>query len=369
MTRLPEPWKVKVVEPIRLPSRSEREQHLRAAGYNLFAIPADAVFIDLLTDSGTAAMSQNQWAGMMTGDESYAGARSFYRLEETVREIFGLEHVLPVHQGRAGERLVFSEVVQPGMVVPSNHHFDTTRANVEMAGGNGLDLGVEAAHDLAARQPFKGDMDLERLARFLEQAEPGRVPLVMMTVTNNSVGGQPVSLANLAGAAEICRGFGIPLWIDASRFAENAWLIREREAGQRKRSLRSIVREMFSHADGLIMSAKKDGLVNIGGFVATRDGELAERLKQRMVVTEGFPTYGGLAGRDLEALAVGLGEVLEDAYLAQRIEQVRGFGEALTEAGVPIVQPVGGSSWTTSSSLAGRSRPRMPMSASPRARS
>lgn len=342
MPRLPEPWKTKVVEPIRLPGREEREQHLRDSGYNLFAVPSEAVFIDLLTDSGTSAQSQDQWAGLVTGDESYAGARSFFRFQEVARDVFGMPYVLPVHQGRAGERLVCAELVAPGMLVPGNHHFDTTRANVESRGARAVDVAIEAAHSPAAEHPFKGNADPERLDEILTAAEPGEVPMVVMTVTNNSVGGQPVSLANLRAVGTVCRRHGIPLWIDASRFAENAWFIREREPGQAGRALQDVVHDLFAEADGILMSAKKDGLVNMGGFVATRDAELAERLKQRMIVSEGFPTYGGLAGRDLEALAVGLREVLDERYLETRIRQVAELGELLHREGVPVVRPVGG---------------------------
>lgn len=342
MPRLPEPWKVKVVEPIVLPDRRARERHLRESGNNLFAIPSEAVFIDLLTDSGTSAQSQDQWAGLVTGDESYAGARSFYRFEKVVREIFGMPHVLPVHQGRAGERLVCGELLSPGALVPGNHHFDTTRANIEMQGACALDVAIEAARQPSVEHPFKGNADPERLDKVLADAPPGTVPMVVMTVTNNSVGGQPVSLRNLREVAGMCRRHRVPLWIDASRFAENAWFIREREPGHAGRDLQDIVHDLFAEADGVIMSAKKDGLANMGGFVAVRDEDLARRLRERMVVTEGFPTYGGLAGRDLEALAVGLREVLDDRYLEARIRQVRELGDALHREGVPVVRPIGG---------------------------
>lgn len=342
MPRLPEPWKAKVVEPIILPEPGDRDRYLRDSGYNLFAVPSHAVFIDLLSDSGTSAQSQDQWAGLVTGDESYAGARSFFRFEKAVQDVFGMPHVLPVHQGRAGERLVCAEMVEPGMLVPGNHHFDTTRANVESRGARAVDVGIEAARHPAVDHPFKGNADPDRLDEILAAAGPGEVPMVVMTVTNNSVGGQPVSLANLREVGAICRRHGVPLWIDASRFAENAWFIREREPGQAGRGLAAIARDLFAEAAGVIMSAKKDGLVNMGGFVATRDAELAERLKQRMVITEGFPTYGGLAGRDLEALAVGLREVLDDRYLEARIRQVEDLGERLHREGIPIVRPVGG---------------------------
>jgi tryptophanase len=338
---LPEPWRVKVVEPIRLVPPHERERRLEEAGYNLFNVPADAIFIDLLTDSGTSAMSDAQWAAMMTGDESYAGAKSFFRFESAVKEIFGFPHVIPTHQGRMGENLVFSTILAPGDIVTNNTHFDTTRANVEANGGIGIDLVVEEGLHPELEAPFKGNMDLDALDRTLA-GNPGRVKVGMITLTNNSAGGQPVSLANVRAAAEIHRKHGVPFWIDACRFAENAWFIKQREAGQGRRTVAEIVREVFDCADGCIMSAKKDGLANIGGFVALRSRELFERLKNRLVIIEGFPTYGGLAGRDLDAIARGLREVLDESYLSFRVEQVRRFGQEMIDAGIPIVRPVGG---------------------------
>ncbi len=341
MRELPEPWRVKAVEPIRLVPRDERERRLREAGYNLFNVPSEAIFIDLLTDSGTSAMSDRQWAGIMTGDESYAGARSFFRFERTVREIFGFPHVIPTHQGRMGENLLFSTILKPGDIVTNNTHFDTTRANVEANGGVGIDLVIEEGLQPEVEHPFKGNMDLAALDRTLS-ANRGRVRLGMITLTNNSAGGQPVSLANVRSAAEIYKKHGVPFWIDACRFAENAWFVKQREVGQAGRAVAEIVRDLFAHADGCIMSAKKDGLANIGGFVALRSRELFEQLKNRLVIIEGFPTYGGLAGRDLEAVAQGLEEVLDESYLAFRVEQVRRFGQELIDAGIPIVRPVGG---------------------------
>jgi tyrosine phenol-lyase len=338
---LPEPWRVKVVESIRRIPREEREARLRRAGYNLFGIASEDIFIDLLTDSGTSAMSDQQWAGLMRGDESYAGGRNFYFFEETVHEIFGLPHVIPTHQGRVAENLLFSTVLKPGDVVPNNTHFDTTRANVEVNGGVALDFVIPEGKEPATRHPFKGNMDLVRLARCLEENR-GRVPLVMLTLTNNSGGGQPVSLENVRATHDLCRRHGVPLIIDACRFAENAWFIKEREAGQSGRSVAEIVREVFSLSEGCTMSAKKDGLANIGGFLALRDETWVERLKNKLILIEGFPTYGGLAGRDLEAVARGLREVLDEEYLAFRVGQVAAFGEALAAAGVPIVMPVGG---------------------------
>jgi len=339
---LPEPWRVKVVEPIRLPSRDEREARLAAAGYNLFRVPSEEVFIDLFTDSGTSAMSDHQWAGLMQGDEAYAGSRNFYRFESTIRDVFGFPHVLPVHQGRVAENLLFSTLVKPGMIVPNNSHFDTTRANVEANGGVALDLVIPEAHDPGADHPFKGNIDLARLARLFAESPAGAIPLAMLTLTNNSGGGQPVALANVRGMAELCRAHRIPFYLDACRFAENAWFIQRREPGQRERSIRDIVRDVCALADGCTMSAKKDGLANIGGFLASRDAELMATITQRLIVIEGFPTYGGLAGRDLEAVARGLVEVLDEAYLTFRIGQVAAFGRRLAELGIPLVQPTGG---------------------------
>jgi tryptophanase len=341
LNREPEPWRVKVVEPIRRIGRGDREACLARAGYNVFGIASEAIYIDLLTDSGTSAMSDEQWAGLMRGDESYAGGRNYFHFEETVREIFGLPHVIPTHQGRVAENLLFSTVLKPGSVVPNNTHFDTTRANVEVNGGIALDLVIPEGRLPRARHPFKGNMDVERLARCLEENR-GRVPLVMLTLTNNSGGGQPVSLENVKATREVCSRFGVPLFIDACRFAENAWFVREREPGQQGRSVAEIVRETFSLADGCTMSAKKDGLANIGGFLALRDEAWVEQLTNKLILIEGFPTYGGLAGRDLEAVAIGLREVLREDYLAFRVGQVSSFGESLAQAGVPVVEPIGG---------------------------
>jgi tryptophanase len=337
----PEPWRVKVVEPIRLPPPEERERRLAEAGCNLFDVPSEAIFIDLLTDSGTSAMSDDQWAGLMLGDESYAGARNYYHFEAAVQEIFGLPHVVPVHQGRVAENLLFSTCVRPGHLVPNNSHFDTTRANVEANGGEALDLVIEEARHPQVEHPFKGNVDLDR-ARRLFARERDRIPLAMLTLTNNSGGGQPVSLANVRAYAALCREFEVPFYIDACRFAENAWFIRQREEGQQDRPVQEIVREIFDLADGCTMSAKKDGLANMGGFFASRDRELVETIKQRLVLIEGFPTYGGLAGRDLEAVARGLREVLDHDYLRFRVQQVEAFGQRLTDLGIPIIRPTGG---------------------------
>jgi tryptophanase len=337
-----EPYRIKVVEPIGFTTRRERELALEQAGFNLFRLPSSKVTIDLLTDSGLTAMTAHQWAGLVEGDEAYAGAASFYRFEEAVRRITGYPHVIPTHQGRAAERLLFETLLQRADVVPGNTHFDTTRANLERVGAVPLDLPVAAADVPAADLPFKGDLDLARLEAVLRDQGRYRVPLVIVTATSNGCGGQPVSLANLRAVRRLCEEHSVPLFLDAARFAENAWLVREREAGTGSLSPREIARRVFDLADGCLMSAKKDGLVNIGGFLALRDGTVAERLRRAMVVGEGFPTYGGLAGRDLDAMAIGLEEVLDPLYLADRIGQVRSLGEALDRAGVPIVRPVGG---------------------------
>ena len=337
-----EPFRIKSIEPIRSTTREERERLLVEAGYNLFMIKADDVLIDLLTDSGTGAMSNHQWGAMMRADESYAGASSFSRFESTVRSIFGFEHIVPTHQGRAAERILFSVGCKPGDIVPNNSHFDTTRANCELAGAEALDLLVSEAHQLSIPASFKGNMDVNALARLIERVGASRVPMVMLTVTNNASGGQPVSMENVRAVKAICTTNGIPLYIDACRFAENAFFIKERETGYQNRTPLSIAQELFSLADGCVMSAKKDGLSNTGGFLCTNDPALAQKHKELLVVTEGFPTYGGLAGRDLESISVGLLEALDEDYLRHRVASVAFLGERLTELGVPIVAPTGG---------------------------
>jgi tryptophanase len=337
-----EPFKIKSVEPIRFTTAEEREVVLRSGYYNLFLVPAEHVLIDLLTDSGTAAMSAEQWAGMMRGDESYAGARSFYRFEAVVRALTGMKHIIPTHQGRAAEKILFSLVGGVGKCIPNNSHFDTTRANVEFSGAEAFDLPTEEGRDPDRIADFKGNMDIPALERFIQDHGPERIPLCMITVTNNSGGGQPVSMQNIRETKALCARHGIPLFLDACRFAENAWFIKQREPGYASVPVRQIVQEMFSYADGATMSAKKDAIVNMGGFLALTDDDLARSARNLLIVTEGFPTYGGLAGRDLEAIAQGLDEVLDEHYLEYRIRSVAYLGERLTAAGVPILQPPGG---------------------------
>ena len=336
-----EPFRIKTVEPIRHTTREEREAALKKAGYNLFLLKAEDVLIDLLTDSGTGAMSSAQWAGMMLGDESYAGAKSFYKFETAVTNITGFKHVIPTHQGRAAERILFGAALKPGDIVPNNTHFDTTRANTEYRGAIALDIPIPEGRNPALILPFKGNIDLEALERTLTE-NPGKVPMVMITITNNSGGGQPVSMANIRAASEICHRHGIPFFIDACRFAENSYFIKLREEGYADKTPLEIAQEIFSYADGCTMSAKKDGMANIGGFLALNDDALAQECKNMLILTEGFPTYGGLAGYDLEAIAVGLEEVLHEDYLEYRLRSVAYLGDILTKAGVPIVQPPGG---------------------------
>ena len=342
MRTIIEPFKIKCVEPIRLTTREDRVAILAAAHHNLFEVAADDVLLDLLTDSGTGAMSAEQWAGMMRGDESYAGGRSFARFQATVRELTGMPHVLPTHQGRAAERILFSLVGGPGRMIPNNTHFDTTRANVEFTGAQARDFVIPEGKVPALVHPFKGNMDVAALVAAIEAHGPDQVPMVMLTITNNSAGGQPVSLANVRAVKAALAPYGIPLVLDAARFAENAWFIKQREPGQGDRPVADIAREVFALADGATMSAKKDGLAHIGGFLALRDADLAERARQLLILTEGFPTYGGLAGRDLEAIAQGLVEVLDEDYLRYRVRSVAYLAEVVAAAGVPIVQPAGG---------------------------
>jgi tyrosine phenol-lyase len=337
-----EPFRIKSIEPIRSTTREERRTLLEAAGYNLFLVPSEAILIDLLTDSGTSAMSTEQWAAMMRGDESYAGSPSFARFRDSVRAIFGFRHVIPTHQGRAAERILFHVMCKKGDIVPNNTHFDTTRANCEYTGAVALDLPIPEAKEPARVHPFKGNMDTARLAEVIQREGAAKIPLVMLTVTNNSGGGQPVSMENIRAVKAICQRHGIPLYIDACRFAENAYFIKLREPGYGGKTPREIARELFSHADGCTMSAKKDGMANIGGFLCTNNDALAQQEKDLLILTEGFPTYGGLAGRDLEAIAVGLNEALEEEYLKYRIASTAFLGNHVAAEGVPIVQPPGG---------------------------
>ena len=337
-----EPFKIKAVEPIRMTTRAEREQHLRAAHYNLFALHSETVLIDLLTDSGTSSMSADQWAGIMRGDESYAGSPSFYRFETAVKNLMPFKHIIPTHQGRAAEKILFTVASQPGAAIPNNTHFDTTRANIEARGMQAEDLVVEEGLHPELEHPFKGNMDVARLEAFLDRQGANRVPMVMITITNNSGGGQPVSMQNIRDVRAVCDRHHLPLFIDACRFAENAYFIKLREPGYGDKSVVEIVREMFSYADGCTMSAKKDGLVNIGGWLALNDDAWAADCRNLLILTEGFPTYGGLAGRDLEAIAQGLQEVVREDYLQYRLASTRYVGDRLLAGGVPIVRPVGG---------------------------
>jgi tryptophanase len=336
-----EPFRIHSVEPLRFTNEDERDRAMHDAGYNLFNLRADEVLIDLLTDSGTGAMSRDQWAAIQHGDESYAGAPSWYVFLDAVRNLFPFKHVIPTHQGRAAEKILFSAIGGPGRVVPNNTHFDTTRANVEFTGAEAVDLVIPEGREPSLEHPFKGNMDVGALEALLERRADD-VPVVFVTVTNNSGGGQPVSLENLRGVRKLCDRFEVPLFLDACRFAENAWFVKQREEGQRERQIVDIVREMAGLADGMTMSAKKDGLANIGGWLAMNDDGLAERCRNLTILTEGFPTYGGLAGRDLEAIAQGLHEVVDEHYLRYRVRSTAYLGEALDRAGVPVVKPFGG---------------------------
>ena len=337
-----EPFRIKSVEPIRWTTREQREKLLRTAHYNLFLLHADDVLIDLLTDSGTGAMSTHQWAAIMEGDESYAGSRSFDRFRKSIQDICGYKHVIPTHQGRAAERILFGVSCQKGDVVPNNTHFDTTRANVEFAGAEAVDLVIPEGKQPSLNHPFKGNMDVAALDALIQRVGREHVPMVMLTVTNNSGGGQPVSMENVRQVSAVCKRHNIPLYFDACRFAENAWFIKLREKGYESKTPKEIAQEMFRHGDGCTMSAKKDGMANIGGFLCTNNDLLAQQQTDLLILTEGYPTYGGLAGRDLEAIAVGIQEALEEDYLRYRIASTAYLGNHISSAGVPIVQPPGG---------------------------
>ena len=337
-----EPFKIKSVEPLNFTTREQRERLLEQAHHNVFLLKAEDVLIDLLTDSGTTAMSARQWAGIMDGDEAYAGSRSYFKFESVLKDLTGLEHVIPTHQGRAAEKILFSLVGGEGKSIPNNTHFDTTRANIEYSGAEAVDLLNEVGKHPEQRADFKGNMDVDALVAFIEDRGVENIPLVMLTVTNNSGGGQPVSMQNIKDVRAVCDRFGLPLFLDACRFAENAMFIKMREPGYGEKSVREIAQEMFSYADGATMSAKKDGMSNTGGFLAMNDEDLAGRARTVLIVTEGFPTYGGLARRDLEALAIGLEEVLDENYLTYRLRTIEYFGDKLLEAGVPILEPTGG---------------------------
>lgn len=342
MKTIIEPFRIKSVEPIKFTTREEREKILVESGFNPFLVKAEDVIIDLLTDSGTSAMSAKQWAGIMNGDESYAGSRSFYRFESTVKNITGDEFIIPTHQGRAAEKILFSILGGEGKLIPNNTHFDTTRANIEFSGAEAVDLLVEVGKHPEIKADFKGNMDVEALDNFIKTTGAENIPVVMITITNNSGGGQPVSMQNIKETRAVCDKYGIPLFLDACRFAENAYFIKQREKGYENKSVLEISQEIFSYADGATMSAKKDALVNIGGFLSLNDDELAMKCRNLLIVTEGFPTYGGLAGRDLEAVAQGLDEILDEDYLHYRIKSTEYLGNKMTDAGIPIIEPPGG---------------------------
>ena len=342
MKTIIEPFRIKSVEPIKMTTRKDREEYIKVANYNLFSLHADLVLIDLLTDSGTSAMSSEQWAGILRGNESYAGSKSFYRFHRAVSEIMPFDNIIPTHQGRAAEKILFSVIGGEGKKIPNNTHFDTTRANVEFSGAEAVDLVIEEGKDPQKLHPFKGNMDVLKLEKFINETGTENIPCVMITITNNSGGGQPVSMENIREVSHICKKYDLPLIIDACRFAENAYFIKIREEGYSNKSIKDIVREIFSYADGCTMSAKKDAFVNIGGYLCLNNDDWASQARNLLIITEGFPTYGGLAGRDLEAIAIGLEEILHEDYLQYRIRSTEYLGEKINAEGVPIVLPVGG---------------------------
>ena len=337
-----EPWKIKMVEPIRLASRAEREQAIQAAGYNTFLLRSEDVYIDLLTDSGTSAMSDRQWAGMMLGDEAYAGSRNFYHLEEAVQRYYGYKYLVPTHQGRGAEHLISQVLIKPGHIIPGNMYFTTTRLHQELAGGAFVDVIIDEAHDPASLHPFKGNVDLDKLETLIKRVGPGKIPYVSLAGTVNMAGGQPVSLANVRALRELCDRYGLRIYLDATRMAENAFFIQEREEGYANKSIAEILKEFCSYTDGAWMSAKKDHLVNIGGWLAVNDPDVFDQARNMVVIYEGLHTYGGMAGRDMEALAIGISEAVEDDHIRARVGQVRYLGELLTDWGIPLVQPIGG---------------------------
>jgi len=337
-----EPYKIKAVEPIRMTTREYRERAIREAGYNTFLLRSEDVYIDLLTDSGTNAMSDRQWAALMMGDEAYAGARSFYRLEEAVREIYGFKYVVPTHQGRGAEHLISRILIKPGDYVPGNMYFTTTRAHQELQGGTFVDVIIDEAHDPASTHPFKGNVDIAKFEALIDRVGADKIPYINVALTVNIAGGQPVSMANLRAVREVCNRHGIRMWCDATRAVENAWFIKEREEGYQHKPVREILKEMMSYYDGCTMSGKKDCLVNIGGFLAMNEEWILQKAREQVVIYEGMPTYGGLAGRDMEAIAQGIYEMVDDDYIAHRIHQVRYLGQQLLDAGIPIVRPIGG---------------------------